>query len=162
MVCIAVSYTAPVNVAGVKALTIEQLWAGLQYKVRHAEVFVPTIKSCKVLEDRGNEVERAVTFKDFGNVLTSGNTMTETVKSYPHSQVDFVQGDGTVVHNVVSQGAQGSDDLYLTYAFLWQRPDIQAGTPEERDARDTFQRQAKMAVEKSIEVTRELLATGKI
>jgi hypothetical protein len=61
MVLIAVSFTAPIDSP---TLTRAHLWTGLQRKIRHAEEFVPVIKSCTVLSEESGVVERKVVFND--------------------------------------------------------------------------------------------------
>lgn len=70
MVAINLAYTAPVNrPSQTPVLTVPQLWAALQHKVRHAEVFVPVITSTRVVEERVDEkkgvpvITREVVFK---------------------------------------------------------------------------------------------------
>lgn len=45
-------------------------------------------------------------------------------------KVDFEQGDGTVVRNIVAEGAGGPEDLYMTYVFQYHYADIQPGSNE--------------------------------
>lgn len=50
-------YTAPVNRPGqTPVLTLDQVWAGLQRKVRHAHEFVPVIVGCEVLEETKKKI----------------------------------------------------------------------------------------------------------
>lgn len=44
-------------------------------------------------------------------------------------QVDFAQEDGTHIRNVISDGADG--DLYMTYMFEFNLPDVAAGSADE-------------------------------
>lgn len=53
MVIISLAYTSSVNASKPSpALTIPQLWAGLQRKVRAAQAFVPAIISTDVIEEK--------------------------------------------------------------------------------------------------------------
>jgi len=70
MVAINLAYTAPVNrPSQTPVLTVPQLWAALQHKVRHAEQFVPVITSTRIVEERVDEgkgepvVTREVVFR---------------------------------------------------------------------------------------------------
>ncbi|KAL2185787.1 DUF1857-domain-containing protein [Thermothelomyces heterothallicus CBS 203.75] len=52
MVTINLAYTAPINPRGADPeLTPDQVWTGLQYKVRRADKFVPVITACEVLAE---------------------------------------------------------------------------------------------------------------
>jgi len=66
MVTVYLSYTSKINKPNDSTvLTIEQVWKGLQRKVRFAQEFVPVIESCKVLEERDDgTVVRDVKFKE--------------------------------------------------------------------------------------------------
>ena len=66
MVTLYLSHTAPINPSGITpVLTIRQIWAGLQRKVRFAQEFVPIIESCTVLEEQPDgTVVRDVVFKE--------------------------------------------------------------------------------------------------
>lgn len=139
MVTLNYSYTAPVNRPGQPVLTIEQLWKGLQRKVKHAEEFVPVIISCNVLsEDAGASdlepysVTRIVNF-DKAKTAEAADSVREVCKHYPPIRVDFLRDDGSKVENVVSQGPSGEpDDLFMTYIFESRYPNLKEG--EEADA----------------------------
>ncbi|KAK4164612.1 hypothetical protein QBC43DRAFT_45582 [Cladorrhinum sp. PSN259] len=154
-------YTAPINPAGASpVLTLPQIWAGLQRKVRHAEEFVPLILSCTVeseVEDKvGNTVITRVV--DFGNNLglqqKDGKLTREVCTLYPPVRVHFLQEDGTKIGNYVSEGQDGG--LWMTYMFEWR-----VGEGEEK-VEGRFKETAKMAVEKSIETIRNLVREGKL
>lgn len=91
MVVINCAYTEQINPSGASpVLTRDQIWKGLQRKIRRAQDFVPIISACEVLEDKGDEVTRVATFPD--------TTVKEVCKSYyptkvfetsPHSKPDF-------------------------------------------------------------------------
>ncbi|KAI9686580.1 MAG: hypothetical protein M1822_003591 [Bathelium mastoideum] len=91
MVNIHVAYTQPINPAGVEpVLTVEQVWTGLQGKVRTPHEFVEAIAGADVLEERdgGREV------------------------------VDFIRDNGAVITNTISYGESlGDTDLNMTYTF---------------------------------------------
>ena len=65
MVKLNIAWTSPINPPSASPiLTVEQVWAGLERKVRHAQEFVPAaIESCEVLSDENGIVDRIVTFK---------------------------------------------------------------------------------------------------
>lgn len=77
-------------------------------------------------------------------------------------KVDFHQANGSLVSNIISQGAGGDMDLYMTYTFQWLHPEVEAGSPKVAELQKTYTGMAKMAVEKSIESIRRLVGEGKI
>lgn len=127
MVTLNFAYTAPVNPEGVSpALTSEQIWTGLQRKVRHAEEFVSVITSCDVLSeevvDSGLKVTREATFKPGTRPEKEGGApLREVCLQYAPNRVDFWQPDGSVFSNIVSTGPDGG--LLLTYSFEFRFPD---------------------------------------
>ncbi|KAH5019536.1 hypothetical protein HBI74_158230 [Parastagonospora nodorum] len=76
------------------------------------------------------------------------------------SWVDFEQEDGSVVKNVISDGADGA--LYMTYAFEFRFPDLREGSAEAEAQREKLKGTSKMAVEKSIETIRQMVLDGRI
>ena len=60
------AYTAPINPSGATpVLTIEQVWAGLQRKVRHAQEFVPkAINATDVITEDTDEHGRERVTRD--------------------------------------------------------------------------------------------------
>lgn len=81
MVTIHLSHTSPINPSGASTiLTVPQIWAGLQRKVRFAQEFVPVIESCTVLEERKDgTVVRDVKFKEGAGPKPQAR---ETVREY--------------------------------------------------------------------------------
>jgi hypothetical protein len=143
MVLINLGYTAPINREGESpVLTIDQVWSGLQRKVRYAQEFVPLIVGCEVLseekeqagaaEDGIDVITRRVTFAEKAGPM-SGRIVTEVCKLYAPCRVDFVQEDGSKITNCVTRGQSGEPgDLYLTYIFEWRHPNVAEGSGEAR------------------------------
>jgi hypothetical protein len=78
-------------------------------------------------------------------------------------QVDFVQEDGSVVKNIISDSGEGGDaNLHMTYAFEMDFPAIQEGTKEAEAQLAKMKGTARMAVEKSIETIRAMVGDGRI
>jgi hypothetical protein len=129
MVTLHLSYTSRINPAGASpVLTEAQVWAGLQRKIRFAQEFVPVIESCSVLSDADGVVVREVRFKEGAGPKARAK---ETVRSFWPSWVDFVQEDGSVIKNIVSDGPSGEkEDLHMTYAFEFSLPDVAEGSEE--------------------------------
>ncbi|KAK7532326.1 uncharacterized protein J3D65DRAFT_636467 [Phyllosticta citribraziliensis] len=139
-------------------LSHAHLWAGLQRKVRRAQDFVPAIVACEVEreEQGGRVVERWVRFKE-------GREVRERCVAVGGWKVDFQQPDGSTITNLISTGAGGQDDLYLTYIFEWRHPELSADASDEiAKLQAKHDAMAKMAVEKSIESIRKMVAEGVI
>ena len=85
MVIINCAYTEHINPPGASpVLTQDQIWKGLQRKIRRAQDFVPIIKGCDVLEESENTVVREAHFEAaHGN---PAKTVREVCKSYPKSK----------------------------------------------------------------------------
>jgi hypothetical protein len=80
MVVLYLSHTAPINPASSSpVLTIPQIWAGLQRKIRFAQEFVPVIESCDVVSDENGVVVRDVKFKEGAGPKPQAR---ETVRSH--------------------------------------------------------------------------------
>ncbi|KAL8347801.1 hypothetical protein RB601_002882 [Gaeumannomyces tritici] len=79
------AHSEPINPPGAEpVLTREQVWAGLQRKVRSPTEFVPAIESCQVVSEEGDVVTRIVQFK--ANWGPSGK-VTEVCTSYHPAQI---------------------------------------------------------------------------
>jgi hypothetical protein len=158
MVTLYLSHTAAINPSdSTPVLTVPQIWAGLQRKVRFAQEFVPIIASCTVLEERPDgTVVRDVVFKEGGPKPKAR----ETVKEYYPSWVDFEQEDGTHVRNVISDGSDGG--LYMTYMFEFKMDHLEEGSEKAESERLRLKGMAKGAVESSIEAIREMVRDGRI
>lgn len=155
MAVINLAYTAPINPSDVSpVLTEAQIWTGLKRKVRRAYEFVPVIVDCKVISEDGDTTIREATFK--GNP----KPVREVCVHLAPSRVDFKQEDGSNISNIVSKGPDGS--LQMTYAFEWRHPDITAGSEEETQLREKYEKLSKVAVEGSIDTIRRLVKEGEI
>ncbi|KAK4113158.1 DUF1857-domain-containing protein [Canariomyces notabilis] len=166
MVLINLGYTAPINRPGESpVLTIDQVWAGLQRKVRYAQEFVPLIVGCEVLSEEkdpaAEEVDvitRRVTFAEKAGPM-SGRIVTEVCKLYAPCRVDFVQEDGSKITNCVTRGESGEPgDLYLTYIFEWRHPNVAEGSEEAQWLEGEHRKTAGTAVEGSIATIREMFS----
>lgn len=127
MATIHIASTAPINPPGATpVLTVPQVWAGLQRKIRHAEEFVPVITSCTVEKEDGNVITRRVVFD-------GAKEVTEVCTEHAPSRVHFRMDSGTEVQNVISRGASGGDeDLFMTYVFAWRLPGVEQGSEQMR------------------------------
>ncbi|KAF4548053.1 Hypothetical protein D9617_32g091730 [Elsinoe fawcettii] len=157
---ISLAYTAPINPPDAPVvLTKDQVWAGLQRKIRFAPEFVSAISTCDVVSDQGEaEVVREVVF-----AANPDKRVQERVVSYYPLKVDFHQTDGSLVSNIVSDGpSQTPEDMLMTYTFQWLDQPAEKGSEEEKELLNKFKAGAKMAVEGSIDTIRKLVKEGKI
>ena len=95
MVTINVAYTTPVNPPGATPmLTREQLWTGMERKVRRAHDFVPVFEDCKVIEEHDNVIVRETKLKPMEG--RPGKTQQETCKLYKPTKVCHVRLDANL------------------------------------------------------------------
>lgn len=66
-----------------------QVWKGLQIKIREAQRFVPIITSCKVIEEKEDEVVRIAAFKDREGI--PAHEVREVCKSYYPAKVSNLE-----------------------------------------------------------------------
>ncbi|RDA83079.1 hypothetical protein CP532_2564 [Ophiocordyceps camponoti-leonardi (nom. inval.)] len=152
-----VAATAPINPPGANPVLSEgQVWDGLQRKVRRAEEFVPLISSCVVVEERANVVTRKVVFAE-----DEEKAVTEVCTEYAPSRVHFRMETGTEVQNIISRDV-GDGTLFMTYAFSWVVDNGAHKEEGEEDVRDKKQKEASIAVSKSIEAMRAMVLDGRI
>ncbi|KAF2142579.1 uncharacterized protein K452DRAFT_287000 [Aplosporella prunicola CBS 121167] len=159
------AYTAPINPALAEPhLSQAQVWQGLRRKMVAAQEFVPAITDCRVLEEKGDgeEVTREVVFREGAGPGGDGKPVREVCRAFEPTRVDFHQTDGSVVRNIISTGAGGEADLYMTYVFEWHHPQVTAGSDEDRTLLVRHNQMAQMAVEKSIESIRKMVVDGRI
>lgn len=88
------AFTAPVNPSGSPLISRTQLWAGLQRKVRHAEIFVPVFTDCKVTKEEtvdGNKViTRRAIIKDGMIEFVKERYIEEVCTLFELTKVDFL------------------------------------------------------------------------
>ncbi|KAL2827383.1 DUF1857-domain-containing protein [Aspergillus cavernicola] len=155
-----IAFTAPLNPPGATpTITKSQVWAGLLLKIRSAETFVPAaIQSTTVLsESTDPSTQNPVTVREVV-FRADQRKVKETVTAYEDCRVDFVQPDGSLVSNVVSEGAGG--ELYMTYVFEWRHAGASKG--ELLELYEKEKKMSQMAVEGTIAVMRELVQSGKL
>lgn len=180
MVVIHNAYTEPINPPGATpVLTRDQIWRGLQRKIRKAQDFVPVIHKTDVLEEKADEVIRIAYFK-WKEDGPETKVKERCVSFYPtkvsmftssvaqritltNRQVDFHQPDGALITNTVSDGPSGEEnDFMMTYTFEWRHPHVKEGSEEHHKLVEERRRTAKMAVHSSIERMRKMAADGEL
>nr|POE88443.1 hypothetical protein CFP56_11671 [Quercus suber] len=151
MVIIHCAYTEKINPPGATPiLTRDQIWKGLQSKIRTPQDFLPVIESTDVLEDSETEVVRIAHFR--GQDGKPGREVKE---------VDFHRSDGALITNTISDGESLSEhDYNLTYTFEWRHPDVVEGSHEHEKLARTNIEAAKGAVHSSIVALRNMATQG--
>jgi hypothetical protein len=155
-----IAFTAPINPPGATpVLTRAQVWSCIELKIRSAETFVPkSIESTTILTEETDPITRnPITVRDV--VFVEGKRkVRERCVAYEPSRVDFIQEDGSTIHNITSEDENGR--LLLTYVFEWRHP---GASKEELAAfAEKEKKLSKLAVNGSIEAMRELVKNGKI
>lgn len=154
-----IAYTAFINPPGATPiLTRAHIWPLLRRKVHSAQEFVPVISSTTVLSTTTNATGHPVTVREV-TFLEGNRVVREECVEYEPMKIEFLQGDGSKVQDVVSEGSEG--ELYMTYTFEWLHPEL-AGDAEglsEREAKE--KKMAKMAVEGTIKTMREMVKDGR-
>ncbi|EPS30784.1 hypothetical protein PDE_05736 [Penicillium oxalicum 114-2] len=155
------AYTAPVNPSHTTPqITASQLWNGLLLKSRSAQTFVGgAILSTTVLDESVNEEGNLVINREVVFRASPEKPVAEKVTAYEPCRVEFEQPNGSLISNVISEGAEG--ELYLTYAFKWMHLDM--SDPEEvKMALEKEKKMAREAVEGSLVAVRKLVEEGKL
>ena len=160
------AYTAPINPPSAEPkLTIAQIWRGLELKIRAGQDFVGgAILSTDVVSEEQDEQGRPVTNREV--VFSDGNRkVREKCIAFEPNKVEFHQPDGSKVTNIVSQGpGEVGVDLYMTYSFEWLHPGCEGegGKQQLEEKRQKEVKVAKMAVEETIRVMRQMVKDGRI
>ncbi|EXJ96280.1 hypothetical protein A1O1_01406 [Capronia coronata CBS 617.96] len=158
-----VAYTAAINPPNTTpVLSYAQIWRGLQLKIKAGQDFVGgAIIATDVISTSETDNGHPVTVREV--VFREGNRrVRETCIAYEPMKVEFHQPDGSKVQNVISQGAQGDKDLYMTYTFEWLHPECEGDEAALAAKREKEWAMAKTAVEKTLEVMREMVKDGRI
>lgn len=155
-----VGYTAPINPPSADPkLTLEQVWALLRRKVTNAEDFVPVaIKATEVVSEEKDGLGRPVTTR-IVTFVEGDKRVQEVVTTLYPMMVQFRRTDGSMVQNIVTQGAEG--ELYMTYTFELVRPTAGVSEAEVEEMRAKQQAGSKMAVEGTLKAMREMVLDGR-
>lgn len=154
------AHTTPINPPGASPkLTRSQVWEGLKFKSRDPVRFVPVIQSCVVVEETAKGLTRKVHFKP--GTGPQGE-VTEVVTFIDGVRADFqMVGTETFISNIISTG-DGESDLYLTFSFVWDMPNIQEGSDAAKEKQAQFENGAGAAVQQSVNEIRALVQAGEL
>ncbi|KAK1763410.1 hypothetical protein QBC33DRAFT_550064 [Phialemonium atrogriseum] len=155
-----IAYTAPINPSSAPIkLTLEHIWPLLQRKIRHGQDFVgAAITTTKVLSTSTTPSGLPLTVREV--VFREGaRRVREECIEYEPVKVEFHQPDGSKVQNIVSEGQDG--ELYMTYTFEWMHAELEGDDIALQQKREQEKRMARMAVENTLKVMREMVADGR-
>jgi hypothetical protein len=148
------SVSVDVNPEGASPrLTQEQVWRGLEMKAENAVLFVPSMKSCEVLERHEGGLLR--------EVVNGPDRFREKITFTPQVEVLF-ERVGTVenagwITNVISESEHG---LLLTFTFSVTLPGVAPGTPAERQRGEEMRDSYVGAVKATLARVRKLVTEG--
>ncbi|RMZ83005.1 hypothetical protein DV737_g1763, partial [Chaetothyriales sp. CBS 132003] len=160
-----IAFTAPINPPGANpVLTRSQIWSGLERKIKAGQDFVGgAITATDIIKEyRTEKTDLPVTVREVVFANAAMGRVTETCIAFYPMKVEFHQNNGSKVQNVISQGAGGSEDLYMTYTFEWQHPELEGKDEELKKKYEQEEALAKVAVESTIKVMREMVKDGRI
>ena len=155
-----IAYTAAINPPGAHPiLTREHIWQLHRRKIHCGQDFVPAaISSTRVLSTSTTAAGHPTTVREV--IFREGDRrVREECVEYKPMKVEFLQGDGSKVQNILSEGAGG--ELYMTFTFEWLHPELagDAAALEERAVKE--RKMAQMSVEGTIKAMREMVADGR-
>lgn len=152
--------TVPVNSAGESALTLDQVWKGLELKARDAREFLPPglCTRCDVIEESVSHFVREATI--------AGADLREIIVLEPQRKVTFFQATGPregAIVNELFRDAAGALQLRF-YCYLGLRDKTPDGPEEQAEQAqfDSADKGYRSALLSTLKRTRELVAAGRI
>lgn len=151
--------TVPVNPQGEIKLSREQVWKGLELKVRDARLFLPPglYTRCDVTEESVTHFVRDTTI--------AGSDLREIITLEPQRKVAFFQATGPregAIINELFEDKAGELQLKF-YCYLGLRGKQPGGAEEQAEqAQFDSDRGHKAALLSTLKRTREMLADGKL
>lgn len=134
-------------------ITRQQIWKVLALKARDGRAFVPSITSCKVVEDGEDSFVRELSVND-------GPPYRERVTLHNEKLIVFQHVDSpqtSVVLNQIETDEQGQ--LHLRYTYLLEFKGLLEGSEEEHARKDQLSKMP-FAVDATLETARRMLAEG--
>ncbi|CAD6571160.1 MAG: hypothetical protein ASARMPREDX12_006485 [Alectoria sarmentosa] len=161
MVVLYQSQTYPINPPNASpVLTLSEVWEVMQVKCRKPQIFVAPMSACEVLEETDSFMKRSVTFKE--GMGPPGGKVIEDLDIRAPWKVDFRNLDtGAFINNTISHGNHETE-LYLTFYFEWPFPTIKEGSEEAKEKSNQLWEQARMTVQHTIDVAREMKTKGEL
>jgi hypothetical protein len=136
-------------------LSQEQVWRGLVMKAENAVLFVPSMKSCEIIERYPDGLLR--------EVVNGADRFREKITFTPQVEVLFERVDNEAnagwITNVISESEHG---LLLTFTFAVNIPGAKPGTPEERERGTAMRNSYVGAVKATLARLRALVGEGKL
>lgn len=141
--------------AAAPKLTQHQVWRGLVMKAENGALFVPSIRSCEVLERDAHGLLREIVIGD--------ERFKEKITFTPEVEVLFervgTESNAGWITNLISESAHG---LLLTFTFAVNLSGVAPGSPQERERGTAMRSSYVAAVEATLKRVRELVREGTI
>lgn len=155
------AFTAPINSPiAFPVLSRSQFWEGLIEKCRCPQNFLSAIANCEILDESETGMKRIITFRD--GLGPPGGKVTEILTFHGHTTIDVLMIEtGTFITNTISAGLT-ADDIYLTFTFDAEFPDIEEGTQEAEERCQHITEEAAAVVPQTIHQIRTLARQGKL
>ncbi|KAF7793580.1 hypothetical protein EIP86_004694 [Pleurotus ostreatoroseus] len=155
-----IATTKPINTpSATPVLTREQVFAGLKIRARDPVKYIPAITSCKIVKEDEAGLTRVITCKPGTG---PPGEVTEVVTYTKNVKVDFLMPkSGIAVSSIISIG-EDETDLYLTFTFTWNFPNIVEGTEEAAAKVKALTQVVKTIVSHTIEQLREMAKDGTV
>ncbi len=151
----AVSVSMEVNPAGVKpALTLGEVWRGLEIKAEDPVPFVPGMESCKIVHRTDDGFVR--------EVVVRGQIFHEALTFTPPVQIRYkrLKGDDSGwIMNTLSEGPTG---FLLTYTIALSFTGVWPGTEDEKTKGDEVLFNYANALRQTVEAIRARVVEGKL
>ncbi|QDS71221.1 hypothetical protein FKW77_010411 [Venturia effusa] len=173
MTIIYAAVTAVVNPPGAEPfITQDQLWQALELKRIQPQRFLAVIDTCEVLENSNDTILREVKFKDGGGKFAAplvGKTVQERVSH--HAPVSSSSGAGVEIFNVIGNASRvlniisigaNPGEMYLTFTFEWDHPEIEKGSSEEIAKQKQYQTSAPAGLAGTLGKIREMVKAGEL
>lgn len=139
MTKIHLAHTSPVNPPGASpVLSHRQVWAGLMRKARRPGDFVPVVEGCEIHSETEDSIVCTVTFKEG---VAHARSIKEACKLRPPCRLEYVMEGGSTAVNIISTGTAGKeDDLFLTFLFEWDHPELEEGSGAAEEAEENHRK----------------------
>lgn len=139
-------------------LSREQLWQGLVWKAKYAQLFVAPIRECRILETFDDGFLREV-------VIQMGDNPQEVIQERvflePMERVTFLRLNGSVYGQIVNIIETDDDDeSTLRFTFTLALEGAEHGGPEERSYEEEFAAGYLDAVKATLDAVREFVRSG--